>query len=118
MRPRSIPVSKCPKCGSDYSVVNKLLTTDMDGDSYFLEKYVLTEDDRFFASPYTDGKFVNALFCRSCEVGFIPDSLLDEMGVEKNSLRGRFGRVRPSGKIVSDGFYEQTGQKKRTENNR
>ena len=48
------------------------------------------------------------LFCKSCEIGFIPDSMLEELGIEENKTRGRFGRSRPYGvgHIVPDNYYD------------
>ena len=95
--PESMPISECPECESREKVEPKLHTFDLAGESYFLETYVVEDRDRYRASPHTDRTFVSALYCRACDIGFIPEALHEALGIAPNRLRGRFGRVRPYG---------------------
>ena len=90
-------LSQCPSCGRIDRVGAKLHTFDLAGESYFLEDYEVADPARYEASPHTWGSFVHALFCSRCEVGFIPEDRLEDLGIALCRTRGRFGRTRPYG---------------------
>ena len=101
-------IMACPKCKSVDNVTNKLLTLDIGKESYFLEDYVVSNQEKYKSSSFTREYFISALFCNTCELGFVPDSMLEELGIEKNYLKGRLGRNRPYGvgEIVADDAYD------------
>ena len=107
MNLKNMQITDCPKCKTPENVENKVLALDIGKESYFLEDYVVKDRSKYELSPLTKGYFVSALFCRGCEIGFIPDALTKELGIEKNNFRGRLGRNRPYGVggIMSDDSY-------------
>ena len=95
---KSIPHTKCPQCGEFRTVTNKLLATNLYKGEPFIESFEVVAPQKFETSPYTrDDYFVDALFCRACEIAFIPDDIAAEMGVGRNTLRGRLKPSRPFG---------------------
>ena len=79
-----MPIEACPKCSSSQSVYGKLITCDI-GRQYFCgDSYYVADTAKFFGSQYVEGDFINALFCSDCEVGFVPDYLLGELGIRES----------------------------------
>ena len=110
-----IPITPCPSCGLTANVVSKLLATNWGLDSAAKESYWISEGDRFSKSPYTDGQFIGALYCTTCDIGFIPDSMLDELGITENEAFAKFtGLKRPYGigEPLSDAQRNQNKQNK------
>jgi hypothetical protein len=93
-----MPITPCPSCGHAANVVSKLLATNWGSDSATKEYYWISEVDRFSKSPYTDGQFIGGLYCTIFDIGFIPDSLLDELGITENEAFAKCtGLKRPYG---------------------
>lgn len=95
---KPIPHNKCPQCGELRTITNKLLATNLHKGEPYIEAFQVNDSEKFEASPFTGGDyFVDALFCRACEIAFIPDDIAAEMGIGKNTLRGTFKPIRPYG---------------------
>lgn len=95
---KPIPHTTCPQCGELRTVTNKLLATNLHKGEPFIEAFEVIEPEKFQASPYTrDDYFIDALFCRACEIAFIPDAIAAEMGIGKTTVRGTLKPIRPYG---------------------
>src|SRR5690242_3873542 len=97
----SMPIVPCPKCRKADSVRPKLIATNFSVRSSwgFYEDYEVNDEERFRASPFThEGYFISALYCATCDVGFIPDAMLPELGIRKVTHRpGIDENLRPFG---------------------
>lgn len=79
-------------------VASKLIATNWGPDAAATERYWISDRKRFSKSPNTAGAFVGGLYCTACDVGFIPDSMLDALGITESEASGKFGRLeRPYG---------------------
>ena len=86
---KPIPYTKCPQCGELRTITNKLLATNLYKGEIFIQPFEVIEPQKFESSPYTRGDyFVDALFCRACEIAFIPEDVAAEMGIGRSTLRG------------------------------
>ena len=95
---KPIPHASCPQCGELRTVTNKLQATNLYKGEPFIEAFEVVEPQKFASSPYTrDDYFVDALFCRACEIAFIPEDVAEEMGIGRNTLRGTLKPNRPYG---------------------
>lgn len=95
---KPIPHPTCPQCGELRTVTNKLLATNLHKGEPFIEAFEVIEPEKFQSSPYTrDDYFIDALFCRACEIAFIPDAIAAEIGIGKTTVRGTFKPIRPYG---------------------
>ncbi len=66
----ALPKIVCPKCLSDATVVRK--THGLPAGLGYSDSDTVEERDR---------AFVNGFWCSECEVGFVPDHLLNELGL-------------------------------------
>ena len=110
-----IPVADCPSCGERANVVSKLLATNWGPNAATTEHYWISDKVRFTNSLYTDGPFVGGLYCTACDIGFIPDSMLNELGITQSESSGKFGWLgRPFGigEPLSDAERTQNKQNK------
>ncbi len=108
---KPIPHTRCPQCGELRAVTNKLLATNLHKGEPFIEAFQVNDPTKFKSSPYTGGDyFVDALFCRACEIAFIPDGIAAEMGIGQNMLRGTMKPSRPCGlgAYIDDSARETT----------
>ena len=95
---KPIPHAPCPQCGELRTVTNKLLATNLYKGEPYVEAFEVTDPQKFESSPFTRGDyFVDALFCRSCGIAFIPDDIAAEMGIGRNTSRGSLKPSRPYG---------------------
>ena len=95
---KPIPHTSCPQCGELRTITNKLLATNLHKGEPFVEAFEVIEPEKFESSSYTRGDyFVEALFCRACEIAFIPDAIAAEIGIGQNTLRGTLKPHRPYG---------------------
>lgn len=84
-------VENCPVCGKLESVVQKVIAITK-SPTETIVRFEILYPEAFEASPYTFGDyFVNALFCRECECGFIPEAFSREMGLGENMIGGMGG---------------------------
>lgn len=106
MELKKIPKKPCPKCKQIEAVEHKLLTIDLVA-PHFYERYG-ADKMAWARSPHTDEYFVSGLFCRVCEIAFIPDSIIGELGIEEIRSRGGWRQPRPYGvgRIISDSEYD------------
>ncbi len=115
MTPTFIPITECPSCGERADVVSKLLATNWGPNSATTERFWISDKVRFSKPLYTDGPFIGGLYCTACDIGFIPDSMLDELGITESESSGKFGGLgRPYGigEPLSDAEREQNRQNK------
>lgn len=88
--PKELPVTACPRCGSLERVRSKLITTNFLLQSHFVEPFTVDRPSQFRASLHTLGDyFVAGLFCDHCDLGFVPDSVAHEIGIEPCMYRGQ-----------------------------
>ena len=96
-----MPISTCPKCGSADSVRPKLVATNFAVPSSwgFYEPYEVTDEEKFRSSPFThEGYFISALYCEACDLGYIPERMLPELGIQESKRRPNVReRLRPFG---------------------
>jgi len=93
---KPIPHANCPQCGELRAVRNKLLATNLFKGGPYIEAFEVNDREKFQASPYAGSDyFVDALFCRSCEIAFIPDAVAAEMGIAATTHRGALEQPRP-----------------------
>ncbi len=82
-----IPISPCIKCGRIDAVENKMLSITSNPEACYFVRYEILDPEVFKKSPYTCGDFfVNALFCKTCQIGFIPDPISIELGLGENMI--------------------------------
>lgn len=95
---KPIPHTKCPQCGELRTVTNKLLATNLYKGELFIEAFEVIDPQKFESSSYTRGDyFVDGLFCRACEIAFIPDDVASLMGIGRSTFRGTLKPNRPYG---------------------
>ena len=89
-----MPIEACEACGSADAVRTKLIATHIlvNAGSWHRPELRMSHDvvdeEAFRASPFVVGdQFISALYCDSCETGFIPESQLSDMGVAPSSSR-------------------------------
>lgn len=99
MNPIKMQIQACPRCSCSQEVYYKLITCDI-GRQYFCgDRYFVSDDTKFVESPYVEGDFINALFCGECEIGFIPNTLLKDLGIGESGHpsshlpRRKFGSI-------------------------
>jgi hypothetical protein len=88
---KAMPIAACPRCRTANSVSPKLIATNFAVPSEwgFYEPYLVADEKKFQSSPFTlEGYFISALYCAVCDIGFIPDAMLPELGIQKNPSRG------------------------------
>ena len=98
---KTMPIVSCPKCRTADSVRPKLIATNfaVPSDWGFYEPYEVTDEERFRASLFThEDYFISALYCAACDIGFIPDALLPDLGIQKRTSRASISEnLRPFG---------------------
>lgn len=110
-----MPITECPSCSKRANVVSKLLTTNWGKGAAATERYWISDEVSFSKSPYTEGPFIGGLYCNACDIGFIPDSMLKELGITESESSGKFGSLgRPYGigEPLSDAERKQNRQNK------
>ncbi len=112
--PEDLPVTACPRCGSIERVRSKLITTNLLLQSHFVEPFTVDRPSQFQASPHTQGDyFVAGLFCDHCDIGFVPDSVAHEIGIEPCRYRGQITLAAQNygvGYPGSDVSYDERGE--------
>jgi hypothetical protein len=112
--PEELPVTACPRCGSNERVRSKLITTNLLLQSHFVEPFTVDRPSQFRASPHTLGDyFVAGLFCDHCDLGFVPDLVAHEIGIEPCRYRGQITlapRNYGIGYPRSDVSYDEQGR--------
>lgn len=112
--PEELTVTACPRCGSIERVRSKLITTNFLLQSHFVEPFTVDRPSQFRASPHTLGDyFVAGLFCDHCDLGFVPDSVAHEIGIEPCRYRGQIAlapRNYGIGYPRSDVSYDEQGR--------
>lgn len=98
---KTMPIAACPKCRTADAVRPKRIATNfaVQSDYGFFEPYEVTDQERFQASPFTrDGYFISSLYCGTCDIGFIPDVMLPDLGIQKRTSRASISEnLRPFG---------------------
>jgi hypothetical protein len=86
-----MPVEACPKCGLVDRVRPKLIThnfRDAEVTPESMNSHCINDEAKFLSSPYVVGRnTLSALFCDRCGAGFIPESLVSELGLEPTGWR-------------------------------
>lgn len=86
-----LSISNCPRCGGTEHVRPKLLATNFLQHRHFVETFTAARLSQFHDSPHTLGdQFVSGLFCDLCDLGFIPDMIAADMGIEPCQECGGF----------------------------